>query len=568
MWIESPLMQDGKVILTPFPPPGPLTRRRGALLLIALLAVCAGVRIWLVGHTEVITKDGVALIDMAIRWEESPAGAIEEFPRPPGYPAVVSWVHGLVVAFGGPTDIIGWDLAGQITSVVAAVGAMAAIWLFARWTMDWRVAWIAVLLFSCARKWSVIGADVIRDALAVCLQMWAVVGALWALRLFRRRGIAAMLVAAGVGALIGTAYLVRLEAMHFVVVIAACWLFCAGWRRKRWFSAIAATVVMVAATLVCVVPYMVAIGGLTKGTVLDNLLLMPFQEPAACVQAGLALPLIGPISDFAVIRFAGQLMEAMHAVIWASMCIWLITWLGAKVLKSDLLDKLAGRPAVGGVVIMIGSVAIMGPATIIQYWRAGHLSHRYLMPNAALLVVLGGAGVIVVAQWLYILGRLLKVRLGQRAAVWMVVGVAGVGMLLHTLKPMHEGKAYIRQAGQRVAELAGEGDFLFTDRALILHYAQMPGRVLPPQKINPEFVHARVLLHEPEPTFVVVSDRRLPGRHATLSQVLDKLEGFNRIVPFPGAGRNGHDVILGYRIDHAVLPQRVHVPPTADNQGD
>ena len=240
---------------------------RSSLLLAAALAACLGVRVWLVFHAETITKDGVGYIEMASRWSADPADALENVALQPGYPAAISWMHAVILSFGGPTDITGWDLAGQATSLVASVAAMLAVWFFACALMNRRIALIAVLLFSLARKWSADGADVIADPMAVCLQMWAMVTALWVLRLLRSGCVAAMCLAAVTGVLCTGAYYVRTETVHVVVVIAVCWLICGGLLDRKLAPALAATGVMLLVVAICTVPFMLWIGAPTNDAV-------------------------------------------------------------------------------------------------------------------------------------------------------------------------------------------------------------------------------------------------------------------------------------------------------------
>ena len=544
---------------------------RTALVLAAALAACFGVRVWLVGHAETITKDGVGYVAMARRWSVDPADAVRIGGLQPGYSAAISFMRAVVVRCGGPTDITGWDLAGQVTSLVAAVAAMAAVWLFASSLMDRRIALVAVLLFGFARKWSVAGADVIAESLAVCLQMWAMVAALWVLRLLRSGRAAALLAAAATGALCAGAYYVRTEAAHVAVVIAVCWLVC-GLRGRKLSRALGATVVLLAAAGACVAPYMLYVGAPTN----DEVFAQFSAQPAVAEAPGdVAAPPDGEAPDRAagepsagqaedepapeappplgrlyagLDRFVGQLFEAMHPVLGFAMCTWLVTWLGAKVMRSRLLSAIAGKPHLPAGLLLIGSLAIMGSVTTWHFLRSGYLSHRYLLINAAMLSPLAAAGVMVVVHWICVLGRKLRLPVFPRAAMCVVVGIVAAALLLHTLQPVHEGKAYIKQAGLDVAQHAREGDFLITDRALILHYAQIDGEHLrPPVGISD--VRTWADLPDAPATIVAASDGKSPDEEMVLSDYLSRQEGAALLGRHRRADRPDGDTIVIFRLN-------------------
>ena len=534
---------------------------RSSLLLAAALAVCLGVRVWLVFHTETITKDGVGYIEMASRWSADPVDALENVSLQPGYPAAISWVHAVIVSFGGPTDITGWDLAGQMTSLVASVAAMLAVWFFACALMNRRIALIAVLLFSLAHKWSADGADVLADPLAVCLQMWAMVTALWALRLLRSGCVAAMCLAAVTGVLSAGAYYVRTEAVHVAVVIAVCWLICGGLLDRKLAPALAATGVMLLIVVICTAPFMFWIGAPTNDAVFANFTAQrrgpatPADVPPATVVDEVedhADEAPGPLSRLCagLNRFVGQLFEAMHPVLGFAMCTWLITWIGAKVLRSRLLAAMAGSPRLPAGLLLVGSLVIMGLATITNYLYAGYMSHRYLLVNAAMLSPLGAAGIVVLVHWICILAQKLRLPVFPRATILAVVIPVAVGLLWHTLKPLHEGKAYVKQAGLCVAQQAHEGDFLITDRALILHYAQVDGKHLaPPIRID----RLQMWVSRPDwpATIVAMSDRYLPDKQMALSEYLGGQSGSVLLGRYVRDDQADGDSIVVFRLDES-----------------
>ena len=66
------------------------------LVLLIILAVCAGVRIWLIYHTEVIASDGVVYVEAARSWKAGPHHMMEGYDIHPGYPAAISCTYDLL----------------------------------------------------------------------------------------------------------------------------------------------------------------------------------------------------------------------------------------------------------------------------------------------------------------------------------------------------------------------------------------------------------------------------------------------------------------------------------------
>lgn len=60
-------------------PPGTFQARGGlqAVQFLAVLAVCVGLRIWLIAHTDVIANDGITYVDIARGWSDHPVEAIQ-----------------------------------------------------------------------------------------------------------------------------------------------------------------------------------------------------------------------------------------------------------------------------------------------------------------------------------------------------------------------------------------------------------------------------------------------------------------------------------------------------------
>lgn len=459
--------------------------RKRLAALAAALAVCALVRVWLIAHTEVIARDGTIYVRMARLWPTSPGRAAREFDYPVGYPAAVAGVHAVLMAFGAADGIEGWDLAGQIVSLAASVAATAAVWAFAGAAFGWRAAWVTGLLFGLTRRWAELGADVLSDALALGLQLWAAVLALGALDLLRRGRAWAVALAAGVGLAAGLGYLVRPESLFIAAAAVALWTVFGLRGTRRWGLSLAASGAAVAATAACVLPYAIAIGGLTKKKALGDLVAAPGPAAPFLSAAGGMVP--GLASTLR--ELAGELADAMHPALALLALAWTIAWFVAR--RRPTGSAVSGpAPAAAFLAAAVAiATALIGAAL---YRSAGYLSHRHVMFAAALLSPVAGAGLLALLNGATarLAGRG-GARLGPVLAAVAVGGVA-LGLALHTLRPLHPGKAYYRRAAERAARLAGPRGYVATDSPWVLHYAQVPGECLPAKALAAADALARI----------------------------------------------------------------------------
>jgi len=441
------------------------------IIILVVLAICASLRVWLIAHTEVIAKDGTIYVKMAPQFFGAPGRVARQYDYHVGYPAAMAAVHPLLRAAGWPDDLRTWELSGQVASLAASLAALVAVCLFARMLFNWPIAFITTILFGVGRKWSVLGSDVVSDALAVCLQVWGVVLAIWCFDRLKRGSKWSLALAAGVGLCCGLGYLVRPEALLVGALAAALWLGGQLRHRKSWPLTLGSVAASVVVTLACALPYMMAIGGITNKKGVDDIV----SAPAGQVTA-LAAVCLGKVAAYAAVRqFVNQLFEAMGPVVAAFACVWLGHWLVTGRRQSQPEDPDLPRPRRAAAFMILGTLAVMGPLLMSMYAKVGYLSHRHVMFLGALLSPLAGAGVMASGGVILAILRRARQRRALQAVAAVVTVAAAIAMGLHTLRPLHEGKLYIRRAGQFAAETMKQGDYLLTDQQWVLHYAQAPG---------------------------------------------------------------------------------------------
>jgi len=464
---------------------------RGAIqqagTLLAVLAVCAAVRVWLIAHTETISPDGTVYVRMAREWLDDPGGVIASYNYHVAYPAMLAAARRLLTRLGGPEGLAGWTLAGQVVSLVASLAAIAGVWVFAGMAFGPRVAWVTALLFGIGRKWATLGADVLSDAPAVCAQVWTIVLGLWTLRLLRRDSRWAIGVAAATGACAGCGYLVRPEALLACVLAVLVWLAYLLRRRVRWPTTLASAGAAAVAAAACAAPYMLAIGGLTKKKRLTDLIPFSLAPPEGGVlSAGLGQPQLAALR-----QVFNQIFEAMHPLLGFLAVAWIATWVGVRVFRLKLPARVRIFPRRPAGFVMAAAAVIIIPMMTGLHYRVHYLDYRHVMFLAALLSPLGGAGLVILATWVGLFFEKF-LRLGRSAAWAAPLGAAMVaGMLLgHTARGLHAGWGCHRQAGRFIRARAGAADYLVTDSNLVLHYAERPGRFL-----RAEIQNADGLLH-------------------------------------------------------------------------
>src|SRR5439155_26866857 len=102
-------------------------------LVCLLLVVAAGMRIWIVGHTEVAARDSIGFIRYALQLEQLPwTTVLHESKQHPGYPAVLLAVSWPVRAVLGGTTPVSMQLSAQIASALAGVRLVLPMYFLGR----------------------------------------------------------------------------------------------------------------------------------------------------------------------------------------------------------------------------------------------------------------------------------------------------------------------------------------------------------------------------------------------------------------------------------------------------
>lgn len=441
--------------------------RRVGLFLLAL-AVCLGIRVWLIHSVDIISKDGTIYVKMAQEWADDPRGVTVNYDYTVAYSAAICAVHGVLTHLGGPAGIDGWELAGKLVSLTANLLALVGLWLLAGRIFNWHVAWVTVLLFGVGRKWAMLGADVISDSPSICFMIWSLVLAMEALDALRLRKGIMLAWAAGAGALAGCAYLVRPEGLLVAAIGGLLWLAYVIARRGSWKLLLASSAVTALTALAVGLPYMLAIGGLTHKKNLTDVLL-------GCLSSALPLAAMTPAADkISWFEFARAWTESLQPVNALLLGLWLATWVFVRTVKRTLPPGVFLSPKPAGAALLVISVAVVAPLWMIFYHHIGYFTARHITFLSAMLSMLAGAEVVGAASGVQFLIMRSGRALSLAACVGLIAGALAAGLLVNDLRQTYKGKSYYRQVGAYLAENATAGDWVISDTTYPFYYSGRP----------------------------------------------------------------------------------------------
>jgi dolichyl-phosphate-mannose-protein mannosyltransferase len=481
-----------------------------------ILVVGLALRLWLACTAEVVARDSTVYMEMAQR-HSAGASLSDLRARHPGYPIALATTRNLLVFLGAPEGRVSWELAGRGISVLSSLLALAAAWLLARWAFGASTALLTGLLLAVASKWAALGAEILSDSLALCMQLWAVVfslAALWgAIR--RRRG--ASVWALGTGVCAGLGYLVRPEAALPLVLAMGLWAFYAASGRADRRIVATSLIALIGGFVACALPYMISIGGLTGREYFSS-------SPVA--HAGmLAWAAAYPGPRMLLNRF----VEAMHPAPAAMLLVWLIARAAPRELRRALARTTRLSPRRPSAMLMGATAALTAGVVLLRAGGEGVISHRYLAFTAAMLMPLAARGLLVLircAVWLPArIGRSISLSHATRIASMLVI----TGMMAHAMRPLHYGKGCYREAGLFAGrEVARSGGFVLAYDPIVLHYAECPGEPIYDDNMHPHPFWHRTMTSGA--TLLVLSDRRRDA-DAEVSELVQS-EAFAEVAAF------------------------------------
>ncbi|MCP4378576.1 MAG: hypothetical protein GY794_20665, partial [bacterium] len=376
-------------------------------LMVMLLAVQLAISISLIATDPTIGSDAMTYISMAQLWSHDPQKLLRESSQHPGYPIAVATVHDYIWPGPGFDDQEKWELAGRGISTVCGLLISVGLVIFLHMTFASRsLPWLTVGFLILGRKFASLGAVHQTDFLSLSLQIWGLVSAVAAVRLMKRGNRWAILLAALTGAAGGVGYVVRPEAAAVGLIGGAIWMGSALWIRKRLGLATVMTTAGIAVAFACSLPYMLAIGEMSKKQDIvffipgSNVIQRPTTMPATTTAKPSVLtdnrtrPCTYGTIKITLVKFAA----GIHPVLAVTMALWVVLWLVSRLRPFRGLRNRIDCPNRTGVgIILVTAVIILTPV-ILRYLTTDAISYRYMRLLICVSSGLAGAGLIAIAN--------------------------------------------------------------------------------------------------------------------------------------------------------------------------
>ncbi len=435
------------------------------LSLLLLLAVQAMARVWLARNSPVIAKDGTMFIARARELDREGFANIQQWYLHPGYPMVIVLARKAVRGEG----LDAWIAAARGVSLNAGLAGVMAVWWFV-WLCfgDATIAFWSAMLLGLGRKFAGLGGDGLSDAMTFALMMTAVCMVLLAGRRIAERSWAAMGWAIAAGLLTGAAYWVRPEGLAVGLIAGLFWVALVVWKRRGGWIALASLAAAGLSAGLVMLPYCLAIGGLTKKLAWSQFALGS-GTPAVLAE------LLYPIESPAAVKLISQWFEMIHPVLGGLAVAYLLLWVMGYLRQFRPLAPLLAKPA-GEAILLIGIVwVVVVPPLVMRYLQVGAMSHRYLILPAGVMAGFAGAALVCLARLIAVAAHRIRRPAGWTVLLLPVMGLAiAVAMLIHTLRPMNPNDVFYRDASQWARKQLGPDVPILTNRTYLSFYTESP----------------------------------------------------------------------------------------------
>jgi hypothetical protein len=462
---------------------------------IVLLLVLAGaLRAWVIGHTEVASRDSIGYIRYALALQQHPLRRVlDENMQHPGYPAVLLAVSLPVRHYLGGTTAATMQLSAQLASSLAGILLVIPMFYLGRALFDRGVGFWATAVFQALPVSTRIMGDGLSDPTFLLIAATTLLLAVRALRTGKALDFGLC------GLCTGLAYLTRPEG---AVLGLATGLVLLGaqavraWRRP-WRQALRCGTCLALAAVAVGGPYAMAIGCFTKKTSFQRMRgnsdyeryegetrRTPGREPERGdgpqpdIAAAPGRPLLASVLaawslDYNQKTSSGRLLWGLKALVTEMAKTFLyIGWLPALLGLWWFRERLGVMPG-AWVLLLVSLVQLLALVrlTVIM----GYISERH-----TLIVVLcgcfwGAAAVRTMGQRLagWLAARYAWRGLAADGRVWAVFLLAAwaAAGLPSSLKPLHANRAGHHAAGLWLAEHADLADDVYDPFCWAHYYA-------------------------------------------------------------------------------------------------
>jgi len=243
--------------------------KTNGVLLLVLLILATAIRVWLLCHTEVTSRDSIGFERYAWELEHKKwKQVLRSNLHHPLYPLTVLAVSVPVRQIVGGSDLVVMQASAQLASGLGGILLVIPMFFLGKELFDRRVGFWAAAIFQCLP----VGARVMSDALSESVFLLiSTIALLLALRAFRTGSMTGFV---GCGCCAGLAYLTRPEGILIAVAVAVALvgrrLFVQ--RQKVWTEIASQLAGLIAATALVAGPYIAIIQGFSNKTTTRDLL--------------------------------------------------------------------------------------------------------------------------------------------------------------------------------------------------------------------------------------------------------------------------------------------------------
>lgn len=423
-----------------------------ARLVMLLLALALGLRVWHYATAEVTSRDSIYYIRLA--WDIANGRAIQAIrgaEQHPGYPLLIAAVDGVAGRFIPGTLAERYQRSAQLASISASLLMVPVAYalgrqLFSRWGAFFGVVFIQVLPAT-----GRLFADGLTESLFLLMVLVTVLMGYVSLRgaYWWQYGLCGL---SG-----GLAYLVRPEGALFPVAVG---LVLVGGRLARGAGSwLPQAMALALGFLLVAAPFVAVVGKLTSKPTANRVL--------TADQVSAPLPPASPVFG----SWFSSSSNGMGREAWA---VWVfmgmlargtlfVLWLPALLAMYTLRRAIWSQPGAVAITIACGILSVL-----LQRVAAtmGYLSDRHMVVLIAMTAILAGGGLVGFSRWI-------KGWPGLAAGAVLIIPVVAVGMY-RTCEPLHANRAGFRQAGLWLAAHTPLGDIVQDPYCWTHYYA---GRV-------------------------------------------------------------------------------------------
>ena len=195
------------------------------LLILLLIGLVIG--IYLIASTVIISKDGVFYIERAQRIKEDPMTALSQ--RPSGYELMILVAHGAYEKITGDTSVHGWIIAGQSTTLLCKLLAIAGLYLAGSLLVGKRYSFWACFILLFLPEPIHLGVDILREWPNLCFMSFAFFLILYG---FKKRHVWAFCLFGFLG---GLSFYIRPESFLLIIITSVLLVFF-GIKSTRYYS--------------------------------------------------------------------------------------------------------------------------------------------------------------------------------------------------------------------------------------------------------------------------------------------------------------------------------------------